>query len=112
MALELEVEEQSGCAVVRAAGELDTAEAPALSDAIAEAFTAGHRRVLVELSQVSFIDSTGTTALLREHRAADERGERLDLVAPSDQITRVFHMLGVDDLVHLHASLEEALGEG
>jgi len=98
-----------GGAILDAVGELDVADVAHLRKAIVDAFTQGHHCVLVDLSKVSFIDSTAVTVLLEEHRAAAARGEHLGLVAPGEQVRRVLALLGLDRVLRVYDSLDDAV---
>jgi anti-sigma B factor antagonist len=99
----------AGDAVLHAVGELDVADVGRLREAIQQGFDEGHARVLVNLSDVSFVDSTAVTSLLHEHRSATARGRHLGLVAPSEQVTRVLSLLGLDHALNIHPTLEDAV---
>jgi len=92
--------------VLQAAGEVDVSDVARLGAAIRDAFAENHT-VVVDLSEVTFIDSTGALALLREQQAADARGHYLALVAPHERVTRVFTLLGIDETLHIHPSLDQ-----
>ncbi|MFD9080138.1 STAS domain-containing protein [Streptomyces erythrochromogenes] len=85
-----------GAAVVRVSGELDIDRAPALrtelNDAIASAPDSAD--VAVDLSAMSFCDSSGLNALLGARLHAEEAGHLLRLVAPSAQMVRLLEMTG------------------
>ena len=73
MLLRLVVENRNGHVLVRAVGELDIASAPSVTTAAEDAFADGYRLLLLDLSGISFMDSTGLSALLALHREAESR---------------------------------------
>ncbi|MEV4709040.1 STAS domain-containing protein [Actinoplanes sp. NPDC049316] len=75
---------------LRCAGEIDQATAPLFADALAEAVP-GRRRVEVDLSEVSFLDSSGINALV-QHR---KPGCALVVVNVPPHIRRVFDITGL-----------------
>jgi anti-anti-sigma factor len=80
---------------LRLQGEIDVANAPDLIEAIHEA-CAGGREVTIDMSRVSFIDSSGLHAL---HRAiASQEGGRLVLVDVPAHVLRIMGILGMDRL--------------
>lgn len=88
--------------LVRLVGELDLAGAPALSEAVSRATEDGGGRPLVlDMSDVSFIDSTGVRTLLE---AAQSVGGSLALLSPSTAVTRVL------DLTRLRGRFVEVAG--
>jgi anti-anti-sigma factor len=108
MQLRVVVEERGdGVALVTATGELDTSTAETLRDAVRDALGSGYDAVLVVLAGVSFVDSSGVTALLAGNRLARRSGRYFGLVAPSEQAVRVLDMLGVTELA-VHRTVDEA----
>ncbi|MEU5402301.1 STAS domain-containing protein [Streptomyces sp. NPDC005963] len=65
--------------------------------------------VVVDLAGVSFADSTMVNLLIRAHR---ELGARFHLAAPSPSLRRLMDLLGLDCVLHLHDSVDEALAAG
>ena len=84
-----------GVVSVRVSGELDLASRPAFEDGVTEALDSGCR-ILLDLSDVSFIDSTGLAAIIRAARRAEKLGAELE-IAPglSPQPQRLFELTGV-----------------
>lgn len=89
--MNLEIERVTGG--LRLAGELDLAGEPAVQEALAPLL--GGEDVLVDISDLSFIDSSGVRALLRA--ASGMRGEaQLILHRPSAPVMRVFELMRLD----------------
>jgi anti-sigma B factor antagonist len=109
--LSLVVESRSGHVLVRAVGELDLASAPNLTQAADDAFGDGYRLLLLDLSGVSFMDSTGLSALLAIHRDAGTHQARAAIVAPSENALRVLEMLGVDQVLDIFDTVDAAVAE-
>jgi anti-sigma B factor antagonist len=101
MLLRLLVEELGGLVVLRAEGEIDTSTADNLTQAVDAALEPGGVRLAVDLSQVTFVDSAGASALLAAHRSAIARGGRLGVVSPSGQVLRLLRLLGLDGALRL-----------
>jgi anti-anti-sigma factor len=85
-----------GVRVVRVDGELDIATAPKLANTLLRRRAPGERLVL-DLSALRFMDSTGLRVLLRARLAADEGGWELSLRAVPAPIARLFSLAGVID---------------
>lgn len=109
MLLRLVVEAGEGHALVSATGELDVSTGGTLSNAVRDAFTDGYRVVLVDLAGVTFVDSSGVVSLDAGRRAAERHHARFGLVAPSQPVTRVLALLGLDDVIDVHPTLDAAL---
>jgi anti-anti-sigma factor len=78
---------------LKLSGELDLASTPTLERELAAIEpSAGRRRVLIDLSGVGFMDSTGLQALLRARERANEHGAELVLRRGSHQVQRVFEL--------------------
>ena len=95
-------------------GEIDLASAPELVDAIESSLprgTDGTSRVVIDLSEVGFLDSLGLEALVELKRWLGERGVELRVVSPPDRIVRqVFEITGLTEILRVAGSLDEALG--
>ncbi|MET7439163.1 MULTISPECIES: STAS domain-containing protein [unclassified Streptomyces] len=66
-------------------------------------------RTVVDLSQVSFMDSAGVNALILAHRNAVAAQGWVRLAAPSQSVLRVLRIVGVDSVIDCHGSLQQAL---
>ncbi|MGS2616774.1 STAS domain-containing protein [Micromonospora sp. LZ34] len=94
--------------VVSVAGDIDLDGGDALRAALHSAVEVpGH--VVVDLTRVHLIDSTGLGLLVRAHRDARERGVVLCLAAPSRYIRTVLHTMRLDGLFPVFDSVEEAV---
>jgi anti-anti-sigma factor len=87
-----ERKEPSGHLVLGVEGEIDLAVADQLEEALARAAERAER-IAVDLSECTFIDSTGIAVLLRAHNRPD--GPALTVLRPSGQVLRVFEVTGL-----------------
>jgi anti-anti-sigma factor len=78
-------------------GELDVAAAPQLEKLLEEIRAERHDRVMVELSDLSFVDSAGVSVLIKAKKEAEEDGSQLVLRRPTAQVHRVFAVVGMVD---------------
>jgi anti-sigma B factor antagonist len=102
---------RDGYDVVAATGELDVASAAALRRA---ALDERHREpvLVVDLSGVDFVDSSGIGGLVVIRREAMKRRAQVVVVATrGGSVERVLRMMRLDQVLAVHASLEEALGD-
>ncbi len=103
--LELSSETRDGVAIVRVRGEVDMSSAGDLAASIATASAEGP--LVIDLREVSFMDSSGLRELLL---VADGRGERLAVVVAADSaVGRLFEIAEVADRLNTHAGEEDAL---
>lgn len=80
-------------------GEVDMATARHLEAAVARELDDGSDWLLVDMRRVTFVDSTGVTALFRAHEEAEGRGGALRVVAGPGPVRRVLSVSGIDQLV-------------
>lgn len=106
--LEVSVRRLAGCTLIRLTGEVDITTSGRLEKSFAEARNPG-TPVVVDLSGMSFLDSTGLSVLLQAHAVGEQEGEPLHLAGLQPTPSRVIGLTGVDRLFHLHDTLEEAL---
>jgi anti-sigma B factor antagonist len=86
------------CCVVALHGELDMAQAPVLTHAFAELSDSGDE-VVVDLSELSFIDSTGIQALINAAAVIRDHGGVMTLRAPKADIQRIFEIVRLGELL-------------
>jgi anti-anti-sigma factor len=104
-----EREISSDCREIRVEGELDLAVAGRLEEAIDRC---QGKETLIDLADCEFIDSTGIAVIVRAGRERPrDGGGRLVVHSPSDQVLRVFEIIGLTDIGLVFASRDEALGE-
>ncbi|MFE1292567.1 STAS domain-containing protein [Streptomyces sp. NPDC058751] len=102
-------------ALVTVAGELDVETAPELHDRLADQIRGGRRHLLLDLSAVPFMDSSGINALLKAHDTAGRAGGGVCLVSPAPVVQRVLDLTGVSLAIPSVADVDTALahvGEG
>jgi anti-sigma B factor antagonist len=94
--------------LVAISGEVTFFNVNGLGSQLALALQAGARNLVVDLSEVAFIDSSGLSALLTASAAARERGGTLALVHGANP-PAIFRFRGVERLLTLYATREAAL---
>jgi anti-sigma B factor antagonist len=92
-------------------GEVDALTAPQLGRRLLELADDGKTDVVVDLSGVTFMDSTGIGVLLNALRALAARHGRLVLVCPTKKVLRPFEVTGLVSRLPIARSREEALSE-
>jgi len=106
--LTIDVHEEPSATVVTVGGELDVHTAPSLQAALAALDSSG--RIIVDLTGVSFLDSTGLSVFVNALVDARERQATLVVVASAPRVVKVFTLTGLDSALSLHSTLDEALG--
>ena len=95
-----------GAVVLRVSGELDLASAPRLEEALA---AVSADPTVIDLSECTFLDSSGVRVLASAGRGISEAGRRFALVATNPGLLRVLEITGVDSMLAVHQSTESAL---
>jgi anti-anti-sigma factor len=108
--VELEIEERGDVVIARMSGELDIAGAPGMGDRIHEAVPTSARGLVVDLSGLDFIDSSGIAMLFGLTRKLGSRRQDLRVVARSGTpVSRVLQIVEFDRAAPVHETLDEAL---
>jgi anti-sigma B factor antagonist len=95
--------------VLAVQGELDLASTPELELRMNRLHDLGGRSFIVDLSGVTFIDSTGLGVLLRETKRVGRDGGRLLVVTGDPRVLRTFAISGAASVLDVQATLAEAL---
>jgi len=98
-------------ALVSVSGELDLHTAGSLQTRIEEADTVGAGTVVVDLSEISFIDSSALEVLVRETKRLEGRGHSLVLVTNDPRTRRILEVTGLDRVLRTYATLQDALAD-
>jgi anti-anti-sigma factor len=101
------VDDVDGAIVVHLAGELDLSNAAEVRAALAAAVDAAPRRIVVDLAEVEFVDST-TLGVLIEARSRIGR-DRFALAAPQLETRRTLEVSGLDRHLPVHETVQAAL---
>jgi anti-sigma B factor antagonist len=96
--------------VVRVAGEVDMSHEEQLRAELHTAVEANTRGIVVDLTECEFIDSSGIRALLlsREEKSPDPGTETFAVAASSEQILRILSVMGIDQVLPVEPTVEEA----
>ena len=112
-ALDIQLESGERAVVVHTTGEVDMSAAPVLSAELAEAIAAagstGHRQVVVDLLAVTFFGSSGLAALSECHERAQSADVTVSIVAAGRTVLRPITITGLDRVIPVHSTLDEAL---
>ena len=89
----------NGSIVLKLQGELDMATAPGLGQAVNRALDARPTTLCLDLTDLSFLDSTGIHRLLAGHRRATAQSVRLVIVPGPERVQRTFALCGLLDVL-------------
>ena len=93
--------------LITVSGEVDLATSPELDVAIIAAIDSGTSSVVIDLTDVSFMDSSGLGVIVRALKRCREAENDLDLVITNERVLKVFGITGLDQVIPIHASIED-----
>ena len=109
MSLTVGTEQRGDVFVVSVGGELDMATAPALQDQITDLLDRGVSRLVFDLTDLSFCDSTGLSVFVRAKNSTDEAGGVVRLAAPQRGVRRILEVSGLVEVLHTYPTVDEAV---
>ena len=95
--------------VIELGGEVDLYTAPEFKERLVQVIEDGKKRLVVDLSKATFIDSTTLGVLVGGVKRLRPTGGSLALVCTDQNITKIFEITGLDRVFPIHGSREEAL---
>jgi len=103
------VTEHSQATVVALSGELDADTAGRLRTLLAEQLLAGPSPLVLDLTELTFIDSAGLAALISGSKGARRAGVELILAGPAAAVRKVMKLTGIDVILTTVDDVEQAL---
>jgi anti-sigma B factor antagonist len=103
-------EQHDGYELVVVEGDVDVSNALQLRDLLGSTITE-NGRVLVDVSQVPFVDSSGIGIFVAAHRLAEQHGGIMLLVGPSPDVRQVFAMTRTDRMLRIVDSVDDAYAQ-
>jgi len=107
--VQIDVQGRDGAAVVRLNGRLDLLSAPDVKGRLGQVVAQGDRRIVVDLNDVSFVDSSGLGALIGGLKAARQAGGDLRIARPAQQAQTILELTTLNRVLRPYATVEEAL---
>jgi anti-sigma B factor antagonist len=95
--------------VVAVTGELDLSNASSLVRQVEAAVRSGRNCVVIDLSGITHMDSTGLAAMIEAHHLTQARRGRLALVAQAASVRRTIEVRGLDRLFTILPTRDEAV---
>ncbi|MFT7841626.1 STAS domain-containing protein [Saccharothrix sp. BKS2] len=105
MELRVRSEVRGGWTVVAVSGELDADTVPVLSDLLEESSS---DRVVVDLSGVPFMDTTGLSLMLDWHRRLEGVGGEFRMACLQASVHKLFRLTELTEVMHIHDSVDSA----
>jgi anti-sigma B factor antagonist len=94
--------------VLEVAGEVDVYTAPRLRERLIELVEGGARSVIVDLTQVEFLDSTGLGVLVGALKRLRAAGGSLGLVCGQERLLKIFRITALDRVFSLYDTVDAA----
>ena len=98
-----------GVAIVELQGEVDIYSSPQFGEVLLRGIEEGATRIVVDLGKVTFIDSTALGVVVSGVKGVRAHSGRLDIVCQDENIRRIFEITGLDRILHMYHSRQEAL---
>jgi anti-sigma B factor antagonist len=105
---DVQVSEIEACAVLTVTGEVDVATAPQLRQEAVRLTTSGQANLIIDLSGVDFLDSTGLGVIVGVLKRARTHGGELAVVGAENHVRKVFDITRISDVLPMFATVEEA----
>jgi anti-sigma B factor antagonist len=106
----MDVERRGDAVVAHVQGDVDLSNSAELHRALEDAVVPDTHGVAVDMSRVGYVDSTGMTVLATVAKGLEVRRQRLAVVAPQGSgVRRLLEIVGIDRVVGLHDSLDDAI---
>lgn len=109
MAMTVSTRNDPGYSIVAVSGDVDISTSPDLRAALAAVLAAGARAIVVDMSRVRFIDSTGLGVLVGTYTAVRNAGGRLALVNNHAAVLKVLSITALDEVLGVHPTLADAV---
>lgn len=94
--------------MVTVGGEVDVYTAPMLRDAISDLVADGSHDILVDMTSVDFLDSTGLGVLVGGLKKVRAHNGSLELVCRQERLLKIFRITGLAKVFAIHDSLDAA----
>ena len=100
-ALAIVPQEENGTERIVLTGELDVSTVPAFNKRMSELHHRGFHSMVLDLSGITFMDSTGLSAILVTEMHARMRGQRFSVVEGPPHVNELFRLTGVDNFLEI-----------
>lgn len=88
--------------LVGISGRLDQTQTPDLEEQLDQLLEAGHQRIVVDMSEVTYINSGGLRCLVTAWRKAKKEGGNVVLTGLKERVSEVFSMVGFDKVFDVY----------
>ena len=108
--MEIQIRKESDITIVDLTDEIDVSQAPRLRQALVELFeNTDVKKLLINMTKVVYIDSAGLSVLIAAHRQTSDRRGAFGLSNLQQPVRQVCHITGIDKVIQIFPTVEEAL---
>ena len=109
--MEIKVKREGTCSIVYVSGDIDLHSSPKLRETVLDLFQKrGQKKVILNLSQVQYVDSSGIASLVEGLQEAKKKKARFVLVGLNESPRHVLELTRLLNVFEIASSEEEALG--
>ena len=101
----LAVEQANDRTVVTVAGEIDLSTSEQLDGAVIDALAKETKHLTLDLSEVTFLDSSGLGVIVKALKRAKESETVFDVITANDRVLKVFKLTGLDAVIQIYPTL-------
>ncbi|HET6456148.1 MAG TPA: STAS domain-containing protein [Armatimonadota bacterium] len=109
--LDVDVKYEDGIPIIEARGECDLITSRRLKDVAESLITTGQCRIVFDLRDMSYIDSSGFRVLLEAKNGVARKGGNIALVSLTAPVERVFNLLRLGELIIRTDTVQEAVDQ-
>jgi anti-sigma B factor antagonist len=107
--LNIEKHIENGSWVLILTGEIDASNSVELDAAVSEVLEEGAKKILIDCSELDYISSAGLGVFMSYLDDFEENNVKMVIFNLKDKVFQVFHILGLDQLITIRPTKEEAL---
>jgi anti-sigma B factor antagonist len=109
MDLQIAVRKSKGIAIIDLAGEVDAFTSSRFREIMMDIIEGGGTNLIINMTDVQYIDSSGLGALVGGLKRATERKGRITLICERPQVRKVFEITGLEKVFPIFSTEQEAL---
>ncbi|NHZ71546.1 MAG: anti-sigma factor antagonist [Aquificales bacterium] len=95
--------------IVTVVGRVDSSNANGLDTTFSQLISDGHNKLVLELTEISYMSSAGLRAIVSALRAAKKKRGDVRIAAPSERVAEVFALAGLNPLFKTYGDVETAV---
>lgn len=111
MNLTINIDEVNSQAIMTLKGEIDIYTATKLKEELNSLVSEHKADVIVDLKNVTYMDSTGLGTFVSALKQSEKAGSSLRLIRANDRLFRLFQVTGLDDVIDVHSEEEGGLND-